>query len=66
MLWKGCLPQTRSMGGQFVKLMYCCSPDVQDLLQEYFALTGGKAKKGKAPLGLHEREAADLLKKLGK
>ena len=37
--------QKRSKGDQCGKLVYCCSPEMQDLLLEYSAQTGGKAKK---------------------
>ena len=54
-------PQKRSKGDLCGKLVYCCSPEMQDLLLEYSVQTGGKAKKR----GTLEGEATGPQRKLG-
>ena len=66
-VWRGRWPQQKQRHkAKHAKLILCCSPELQEPLLEYLALTGATEKVGKAPKGWLEREAANLLKKLGK
>ena len=65
-VWRGRKPQKQSKGKKCLKLILCIADPLQEHLVNYLVQTGGQLKQGQAPKGYLEREAANLMKKLGK